>query len=388
MKISKIRKKNNNSGFSLIELVIVIAALGALGSFAFPNILSSLKLNKIEEAKAIMNEYAADCLGKYRISTDPNIMDESTPDQLDNLKLETLGYKIDGNKNKCSNIAIKPINENEENLYAFEFQIADGKIAKFGTPSDNPRFLNSCRGWAGKNCGLSEAQKAEFARLAAIAKAKTVCVSEYNDWLAAESSGAYVSWDNENESCTREVFAFEGMPVNNREAVDKALEAKYGQACSDWRTSKIKSKYISRNGDPDTKNPECGGIQYWFHSGSEFNTQVAWTAFDNQVKEQQCTKDRSDALRKNKKGKYQYKPTAGPEPCGKVVWLCQGSEYNTLSAYETTKCAKTVAKKKKKKKKKNSDYCKKLWKRHKNCGKNTIPRIPEKSNQCRCPWPP
>ena len=40
------------------------------------------------------------------------------------------------------------------------------------TPSDNPRFLNSCRGWAGKNCGLSEAQKAEVARIAAIAKAK------------------------------------------------------------------------------------------------------------------------------------------------------------------------------------------------------------------------
>ena len=30
-------------------------------------IKKTLKLNKIEEAKAIMNGYAADCLGKYRI---------------------------------------------------------------------------------------------------------------------------------------------------------------------------------------------------------------------------------------------------------------------------------------------------------------------------------
>ena len=384
MKISKIRK-NNNSGFTLIELVIVIAGLSALASFSIPNILSSLKLNKIEEAKAIMNGYAADCLGKYRISTDPNIMEESTPDQLDNLKLETLGYKIDGNKNKCSNIAIKPANENEKNLYAFEFQIADGKIAKFGTPSDNPRFLNSCRGWAGKNCGLSEAQKAEFARLAAIAKAKSTCLSDYTNWLAAESSGAYVSWDDKKESCTREVFAFEGMPVNNREAVDKALEAKYGRACLDWRESKIKSKYTSNNGDPQTKDPECGGVQYWFHSGNEFNTQIEWTSFDNQVKEQQCIKDRSSALKSKKKGKYQYTPALGPEPCGKVVWLCEGSEYTSLSAYETTKCAQTVVKKKKKKKKKPA-YCKN-WKPHKNCGKNTIPKIPEKSSQCKCPYP-
>ena len=77
-KISK-KRKNSNSGFTLIELIIVIAGLAALGSFTFPNVLSSLKLNKIEEAKAIMNGYAADCLGKYRISTDPvEFVEEST----------------------------------------------------------------------------------------------------------------------------------------------------------------------------------------------------------------------------------------------------------------------------------------------------------------------
>ena len=183
MKISNM-KKNSNSGFTLIELVIVIAGLAALGSFTFPNILSSLKLNKIEEAKAIMNGYAADCLGKYRISTDPvEFIEESTPDQLDNLKLETLGYQIDGNKNKCSHVAIKPLNEKEKDLYAFDFQISsEGKVLKTGTPSDNPRFLNSCRGWAGKNCGMSAAQLAEFNRLAKIAKAKSQCVNKYNKW--------------------------------------------------------------------------------------------------------------------------------------------------------------------------------------------------------------
>ena len=47
--------------------------------------------------------------------------------------------------------------------------------------------LNSCRGWAGKNCGLSDAQKAEFARLAALAKAKAECISEYA--AMAENNG-------------------------------------------------------------------------------------------------------------------------------------------------------------------------------------------------------
>jgi len=228
MKISNIR--NSNSGFTLIELIIVIAGLAALGSFTFPNILGALKLNKIEEAKAIMNGYAADCLGKYRISTDPvDFIEKSTPDELDNIKLQTLGYKIDGDKNKCSHLAIEPLDEKENDLYAFDFQMtSEGKVLKTATPSNNPRFLNSCRGWAGKNCGLSDAQKAEFARLAELAKAKSLCLSNYTNWLAADGSGENVSWDNENQSCTRKVFAFEGIPVNTLEAVDIALKSKYG----------------------------------------------------------------------------------------------------------------------------------------------------------------
>ena len=61
-----------------------------------------------------MYGYASDCLGKYRISTDPvEFIEKSTPDQLDNTKLSTLGYQIDGDKNKCSHLAIKPIKDNE-----------------------------------------------------------------------------------------------------------------------------------------------------------------------------------------------------------------------------------------------------------------------------------
>ena len=387
MNISSIRNKNNNRGFTLIELIIVIGGLAALGSFTFPNILTSLKLNRIEEAKAIMNGYAADCLGKYRISTDPvEFIEESTPDQLDNGKLETLGYKIDGNKNKCSHLAIKPLNEKDNDLYAFDFQItSEGKVIKTGTPSDNRRILNSCRGWAGTNCGLSDAQKAEFARLAKIAKAKSTCISAYNKWLSADSSGEYVSWDNKNESCTRKVFAFEGIPVNSLEAVDMALKDKYGRACLNWRTSKIKSKHTSKNGNPQTKNPECGGIQYWFHSGKEFTSETDWLERDNKLKKQACTKDRSKALRTKKTGKYTYGPSPGPDPCGKVVYLCDGSEYNSLSEYKTTKCGKPAPKKKKKPKKKPA-YCKN-FKPHKNCGSRKIPTMPMDSSACQCPYP-
>ena len=200
---------------------------------------------------------------------------------------------------------------------------------------NNPNFLNSCRNWAGKYCGLSDEQKAEFARLAALAKARATCDSEYNAWLNEGSSGEYTAWDSNNESCTRPVFAFEGKPVNSLEAVSQALNAKYGRVCLDWRESKRNS--ISPNGNPETLNPECGGVQYWFHSGNIFTTQAAWTAHDNLIKEQACIENRTQALNGGVEGRYTYNP-AGPPPCGKVVWLCNGEEFETLEAYETTTC--------------------------------------------------
>lgn len=336
MKVSN--NNNNNNGFTIIELVIVIAGLAALGSIAFPNFVNSIKLNKVEEAKAIMNGYASDCLGKFRISTDPaEFIDSAVPDQLDNIKLETLGYQIDGDKNKCSHLAIKPTSNNEEDLYSFDFRIdSEGRILKTGIPSNNPRFLTSCRGWAGTNCGLSDAQIAEFARLAELAKEKSECISSYRSWLAAGNSGESVTWNSTDETCNKPVYAFEGIPVNNLEAVEQALQAKYGRACAEWRLSKKDS--ISPDGNPETISPECGGVNYWFHSGNEFTTQAAWNAYDNQLKEQACIQDRSVALSSSTSGEYTYGPTPGPDPCGKIVWLCNGAEYASPSAYETSSC--------------------------------------------------
>jgi len=341
MKISNMHNNiNDNNGFTLAELIVVVAALSILASFSIPSVLNTIKLNKVEEVKALMNSFASDCLGQFRISTDPSkFIETATPTQLDNDKLSTLQYQIDGDKNKCSHVAIKPINDEDKDLFAFDFRMSsEGRILKTAIPSDNPSFLNSCKNWAGKNCGLSEAQKAEFARQEALAKAKATCITNYNAWLNEGSSGENVSWDKTNESCTRPVFAFEGVPVNSAEAVEKALTAKYGRACSDWRISKKDSTSISPNGEPETKDPECGGVKYWFHSGNEFTTQADWTEYDNKIREQACIKDRSDSLSQKKSGKYTYGPTPGPDPCGKLVWLCNGAEYNSETDYKSTTC--------------------------------------------------
>ena len=342
MLISKNKEINRNKdGFTLVELVVVLAGLSALAAFTIPNILNTIKLNRIEEAKALMNSYAADCLGQYRVSTDPvKFVNNAIPADLDGDKLSTIGYKIDGDKSKCSLTAIKPIDNKEKFLYAFDFRISsEGKVLKTATPSDSPTALNSCKGWAGKNCGLSEAQKAEFARLEAIAKEKALCLSNYQTWLGKGSSGESVSWDSNEETCTKKVFAFEGTPVSSLQAVDEALKAKYGRACEEWRASKSSNtNYVSPGGNPETKSPECGGVQYWFHSGKEFTSKADWTERDNTIRKQACEANRSQVLSQKKSGKHTYGPTPGPDPCGKVVWLCNGQEFSTEADYKTTSC--------------------------------------------------
>ena len=103
-----------------LQLIVVVAGLAILSSLSIPNILSRIKLNRVEEAKALMNSYALDCLAKYRISTKSisDFLKDEKPEELDNDKLKTLQYQIDGDKNKCANVAIKPLDDNEKELFA------------------------------------------------------------------------------------------------------------------------------------------------------------------------------------------------------------------------------------------------------------------------------
>ena len=211
----------------------------------------------------------------------------------------------------CSELTIEPLNKEDKDLFEFSFEIGrDGRVIKKGEPPEptrtNAPFKKSCENWAGKNCGMSAEDKAKYEAIRAIENAKSDCISSYNKWLNDGSSGENVSWDSTNDSCTRPVFAFEGTPVTSLAAIEQALKNKYGRACSEWRESKIGSKKTSPNGSPETKSPECGGVNYWFHSGNEFTTQAAWTAYDNQLKSQACTTDRSNALSSNRTGKYTY----------------------------------------------------------------------------------
>ena len=354
MKISK--KDNNDKGFTLIELIVVVAGLSILSSLAIPNILNQIKLNRIEGIKASMNGFAADCLGKSRTydGNDLTLYLESTsPNDLDNVRLSTLGYKIDGSKNKCNDVAIKPLKDSENDLFPLNFKViatAEGtRVFKAGTPPPSLKasFIKSCENWAGEFCGLSDEQKAEIARIEAIAKNKSTCNANLNTWIALPGTGEFNAWDDSNNTCTRKIFAFEGEQVNSLEGIKKAEDAKYGSECREWRDSQKNANIVSSEDNP-VNNAACQNQNlgpYWFHTGDAFTSKTEFLEkvikqkeIENTIKKQACIDDRNRA-RNSVKGEYTYKPESGPPPCGDTVWICNGTAHTSLSSYQASSCA-------------------------------------------------
>ena len=325
---------NDDSGFSLIELAAVLVVLSTLGAFAIPNILNALKINRIEEAKALMNSYAADCLNQFRSSSNEDFR-KSSPESFSDSRFSAIGYKTLPGKNKCLHFAIKPLDKNEKTLFAMDFRINEstGRVLKTAIPADNKTSFMSCKGWAGDNCGASEEQKREWERLAKLAKAKSDCENSFVKWQNKPSSGSFPRWNSKSEKCNNITWVFEGRITGTKDAYEQALIDKYGRICSEWESKQFKNKFT---GGPISKK-ECGTERnFYFYKGIDQQTKAA---FDKRIRDdkiQKCAGDKEAARLRGFKGLY--KGVAGPDPCGTNVWMCNKRVLNSEAEYKTTPC--------------------------------------------------
>ena len=351
-------KKTSEKGFTILELTAVLVILSALSAISLPNINKWVKLSRIDEAKASLNFAAANCLQSLRTGNTMTSTDVAGA-ELSNDKLNTIGYKITTEKNKCGEFLIEPINASEEILFTLGFRITeDGDVTKIAIPSSNKASLNSCKKWAGTNCGISAEQQAEWDRIAALAASKRECNDNFYKWLNETppdgGSGKFSRWDDNNNSCSLETWSFEGSIVNGEIGYTDALERKLGQEC----TKKIKDLYST----PKATNPadssgnysavtitECGPKEFWFVDGVDEGAEDKFLAKIAANKELKCMNDREATRQRTGKNSYygKYGPFEGPGACGETVWMCDGKQVTSAKAYKTeTVCGRAEAEEK------------------------------------------
>ena len=156
-------KQSNSSGFTLLELIVVLAGLSILSSLAIPNINRILDFNNIDEAKSLLNTAAADCLQSARLNPGSDTQ-EIDPSILSNNRLTSIGYEINTSAKDCSYLELTPTNSNDTLRYPIGFSITRSKVTKFATPTSSDQgSINSCEAWAGVNCKQDEELKAVVA---------------------------------------------------------------------------------------------------------------------------------------------------------------------------------------------------------------------------------
>ena len=288
-------------GFSLIELVAAVTVLGILSSLAIPRIGDIISSTKIDEAKALLNSAAADCLQKSRLNDkNKETIDESI---ISNQRLSSIGFKIDkaNNADKCSYFQLVPLNGDDNIRFPIGFSVTEGILSKFSNPTSTDKgSIKSCERWGGVNCRQDERLKKLVEWKNGIANAKKACETRYSKWLTERNTQPmqYTRWNpNANSGCptrppadgstsyqtdptctpngcNRVVYGLDGKFVGfAREDYDRALEAKYGKACTAWVANKKLANYTNNPQNKPEELKECGSQKFWFYKGIDVGTQ-------------------------------------------------------------------------------------------------------------------
>ena len=383
--------KKQEQGFTLIELVVVMAGLGLLSSLAIPNYLKYLDYAKVDQAKSMLNSAAADCLQGLRnegTSRLGKITDEAI---LSNELMESISYEFKADLKNCGSVLITTTDSTTpQRLPDLGFSISEsGKVSKQAVDAGGETTAPA-KSWAGSNTSSVEGLEDFLNYNALIAAAQATCKENLDNWLKSTGDGKTYSWNSsatsgcpsnppkvESATCTTNgcnapYYALDGTKVGTTaDSYDAALAAKYGKIC----TEKTKAK---RESTPPYTNPsstsititECGAKQFWFYEGEDAGSQVAWeklfykannptgkqtlsdgsglylclgeekatealmTQCINDNEEAGCDNQINEKIASNFDGEFVAK-SGGPGSCSSVNWMCDGRNYKTdKSAYE------------------------------------------------------
>ena len=328
--------KNSESGFTILELIVVTAGLGIISGLAVNNVSKYIEYTRQDQAKSLLNSVAADCLQKLRIDGNANSkVDENI---ISHEKLETFGYEFaEGATSQtlptCRSVAIQPSSQSSTSpLIAFDINDTQGngygKLIKRATDRGDK---NASALWAGSNTQSNEEVEAWRKLNEAISIEKDKCLKRYSDWISSKGSGLKETWDNirtskcsssppatpddefcTDQGCDKKVWALKGVvcgytPESYDECIARDKSAKCAAALKKFREDE-KTTQIA-DGDPVA---DCGGDRYWFYEGEDTGSKENWKSF-------MCAANKEKLLSSTHSGPVEHCDTS-------PIYICGGKE--------------------------------------------------------------
>ena len=320
-------KFNNNilqeEGFSLVEIVIVLAVLSTLSAISIPGILRSIKLSRLDEAKVLMDSYAAECLQEFRLGND---LSNTLPATFSEKKLNALGYKKLSSSN-CAKLSLEPVDSQDSILFKFDFRIGEesGTLIKTAIPALNTSSLNSCQLWAGDLCTSNQNLKAAWDSVFTLEKNKSKCNSDFFTWRNTLPSGSKNMWDDNANSCTKKTWVHKTFIAET--------ESDYQQIKSNEECSTAKNSYSTYSGSKYIS--ECDKT-FYFNQGVDMVTEDRMNMKIIEDNEISCQVNRENKRKTGSNGKYAGEASSGA--CGNYYWICNQKILTSLDQWKESDC--------------------------------------------------
>lgn len=308
----------HSSGYSITELIVVIAGISALAAFATPNVVRYVKEGQVDEAKALLNTAAAECGSQINAGSSAS---EISPNSLKGKSLPGL-YKYTGSKTKsgdpsCVSLILEDEGNDESRLTSLGINISSNPLSfeKFAEYK-HPDGELGCKAWSLTKCsegGEIERLKAEAAARAAEEQRLREIEERYQAWLQGPPAGSgHYTADGKDK------WAFQGREVGDEAGYLAAQEAYFGRVAM-----KNYTEWLNGGGDGNYKKE---GLDKWAFQGKEVVDEAAYNVSKRAWEEQQFLAE----VQKGKDNKSKQEISM----YGFTKWVYNGKEFSSSNEWQ------------------------------------------------------
>ena len=331
---------DSNDGFSLLELIVVLAGLGILSSLAIPNFIRWLDEARIDQAKALLNSAASECIQMYRENGEAGLLEKPTI-----LTREPLpsGYQFKEGADTCSYIEIEDPSDPESRLIDLGIQVYDPETEKIQVRKwsqfKNPDSDSACRSWGscGEGAGVADL-KAKIKCKADFDAAKASRDKDLSSWKddPQKNSGLYsapaISVCDYSSPAISEWF-FKGKSVGASPDGEKKYNEEVAKACGIERTNAVNEAKSKAEGlfQYTGSSPECSVTTYICSGEDVGNSKDSYDACKAAERKKACEAAEERWTTSGVNGKFS-------ETGCEVKWQCNGSIMTNQADYEASSC--------------------------------------------------